>query len=213
MRSEKNLLNQTIQVAGTAQVLSSPMDATVDLEEVYTRYIGQIYRFLYSRVGNREDAEDLTAETFLKASHQLDVRRSEASIARWLFTVARTVLADHWRKYYRYGATLPLDEFHGDSATEPATPEAHCKETERWVAESLEALPPRYRRVLELRFLRGFSVQETAQELGVTPGNAKVLQHRALAQAVRVGSVSPPSSPETYAVAENGESPYPDPAA
>lgn len=56
------------------------------------------------------------------------------------------------------------------------------------MAEILDALPERYRQVLQLRFLNGLSVRETAQALGITSGNVKVLQHRALARAVRVGS-------------------------
>jgi RNA polymerase sigma-70 factor (ECF subfamily) len=47
----------------------------------------------------------------------------------------------------------------------------------------LERLPERYRRVLELRFLYGYSIRETALELGITPENVKVIQHRALAKA------------------------------
>ncbi len=153
-----------------------------EMEQIYVQYLDPIYRFLYSRVGNREDAEDLTSETFLKASRQLDVGRSQASIASWLFTVARTVLADHWRKYYRYGALLPFHDVREDPVREAVPDATHQGETERWVTANLATLPWRHRRVLELRFLHGFSVVETAQELGVTPGNAKVLQHRALAR-------------------------------
>lgn len=164
-------------------------DAAATLEQIYARYIGPIYRFLYARVGNREDAEDLTSETFLKASRRLDVGRPEASITSWLFTVARTVLADHWRKYYNYGALVPFDEEHVVAGVETSAPDP--RETERRVANCLEALPERHRRVLHLRFLQGYSVLETAQELGVTPGNTKVLQHRALAMAVKRHEQSP----------------------
>jgi RNA polymerase sigma-70 factor (ECF subfamily) len=55
------------------------------------------------------------------------------------------------------------------------------------VADVLDRLPVQYRRVLELRFLQGYSIEETAQELGITPGNVKVIQYRALAKAVQVG--------------------------
>lgn len=162
--------------------LSSPQD----LEQVFSRYLDPVYRFLYSRVGNREDAEDLASEVFLKATRQLDSARAEASVAQWLFTVARTVLADHWRRYYRAGAPLPLDdERAGELTEEPAaTP---TENNARLVAQLLAALPERYRMVLELRFLRGYSVRETAQELGLTPENVKVIQHRALAKASQMG--------------------------
>ena len=88
----------------------SALQGPSDIDAVYTRDLDPIYRFIYSRVGNREDAEDLTSEVFLKAARQLDSGRAEASIADWLYTVARTVLADHWRRYYRTGTTLPLEE-------------------------------------------------------------------------------------------------------
>lgn len=112
--------------------------------------------------------------------------RSEASIQRWLFTVARTVLADHWRRYYHYGPIAALEDVQvtAPTTTEPPTPRP---ETERDLTAIMEALPNRYRRVLQLRFLSGLSVAETAQELGVTPGNARVLQHRALERAVALG--------------------------
>jgi RNA polymerase sigma-70 factor, ECF subfamily len=158
-----------------------------DLEQVFSRYLDPVYRFLYSRVGNREDAEDLTSEVFLKATRQLDAARAEASVAQWLFTVARTVLADHWRRYYRSGVSFPLDDERAGEIPEEAPSVGHSESNARLVAEVLDALPERYRRVLEFRFLRGYSVQETAKELGVTPENVKVIQHRALAKAVKVG--------------------------
>jgi RNA polymerase sigma-70 factor (ECF subfamily) len=159
---------------------------TPDLEQVFARYIDPVHRFLYSRVGNREDAEDLTSEVFLKAARMLDKERSEASIASWLFTVARTVLADHWRRYYRTGSTVQLDTLQvaeiPDGKKSPESSEATLK----LIEHVLSRLPDRYRRVLELRFLRGYSILETAREMTITPENVKVIQHRALAKASQI---------------------------
>jgi len=157
-----------------------------DIEHIFTQYVDRMYGFFYSRVGNRQDAEDLTSDVFLKASRQLDPTRSEASIGSWLFTVARTVLADHWRRYYRTEVSFPLDEARVSQI--PVDGGGATVETARLVAEVLAALPERYSRVLALRFLRGYSIQETAEELGVTPENVKVIQHRALAKAVDITS-------------------------
>lgn len=166
----------------------STLQQPPDLDQVFARYGDPVYRFLYSRVGNREDAEDLTSEVFLKATRQLDSGRAEASIAHWLFTVARTVLADHWRRYYRSGTAVPLDDDRIGQLPEDEKTEGHEDDSSaRRVAELLAALPERYRAVLELRFLRGYSIQETARELGITPENVKVVQHRALAKAVQLG--------------------------
>jgi RNA polymerase sigma factor (sigma-70 family) len=163
----------------------SELDPSPDLDEVFARYLDPVYRFIYSRVGNREDAEDLTSEVFLKATRQLDGARAEASVAQWLYTVARTVLADHWRRYYRSGPVLQLNEERASEIpdTDPVMP---SERSARLVEQVLGLLPDRYRHVLELRFLRGYSIQETAHEMGVTPENAKVIQHRALARAVQL---------------------------
>jgi RNA polymerase sigma-70 factor (ECF subfamily) len=162
----------------------APLDDPPNLEDVFSRFVDPVYRFVYSHVGNREDAEDLTSEVFLKAARQLDSARSEATIAKWLFTVARTVMADHWRRHYRSGATVPLEDERlggADSVQGGNTSEANS----RLAMDVLAMLPERYRAVLELRFLRGYSIQETAAELGISADNAKVLQHRALAKAAQ----------------------------
>lgn len=154
---------------------------SLDLEHIYAQFVGPIYRFLYARVGNREDAEDLTSQVFVKAFRQLDVAREERSVASWLFTVARTVLADHWRDEYRHG---PLAELNENVTERFSTPdELDNSDKVQRVEELLNRLSPRYRSVLELRFLRGYTVEETARELGMTAGNVKVTQHRALARA------------------------------
>jgi RNA polymerase sigma-70 factor, ECF subfamily len=164
----------------------APLNDSPGLEDVFSRFVDPVYRFFYSHVGNREDAEDLTSEVFLKAARHLESERAEASVAKWLFTVARTVLADHWRKYYRGSPVVPLDDDRVSRAADPEAGPATSESNTRLVDDVLSALSPRYRAVLELRFLRGYSIQETAAELGVTPENAKVIQHRALAKAAEL---------------------------
>ena len=175
------------EAANPAAVMwRAPLSESPDLEEVFSRFVDPVYRFLYSHVGNREDAEDLTSEVFLKAARQLDSARPEASIAKWLFTVARTVLADHWRKHYRTGPQVPLDDGWMPPVPDYEPGDLTSDANRRLVHEVLDLLPDRYRTVLELRFLRGYSVQETARELGISTDNVKVIQHRALSKAADV---------------------------
>lgn len=176
-----------VRPIGQATAWRSSLEQPPDLEEVFARFVDPVYRFLYSRLGNREDAEDLTSEVFLKATKQLDSGRPEASVAQWLFTVARTVLADHWRRYYRGGTPVPFDDARVEEVPGKLESTEPSESSAKLVDELLAALPERYRRVLELRFLLGYSIQETARELSVTPENVKVIQHRALAKAVQVG--------------------------
>ncbi len=172
-------------MAEQPQERSLPAAAGQALQDAYRRNIELIYRFIYSRVGNREDAEDLTSQVFLKAVHNLDAEREEASIRSWLFHLARTTVADHWRQYYR-GPTVPLQLMTPDTTPQPvdaAQPDVASAK----VAKLLTDLPENYRRVLQLRFLEGLSVRETAAEMGTTEGNVKVLQYRALRRAAELG--------------------------
>jgi RNA polymerase sigma-70 factor (ECF subfamily) len=154
------------------------------LQDVYRRNIDLIYRFIYGRVGNREDAEDLTSQVFLKAVHNLDGAREEASIRSWLFHLARTTVADYWRQYYR-GPTVPLQLVPPEAPIDLGEEGPHL--AVGTVAKIMAELPDNYRRVLQYRFLEGLSVRETAAEMGTTEGNVKVLQYRALRRAAELG--------------------------
>src|SRR5260370_22814045 len=79
------------------------LDAST-LETIYERHMRSIYRFVYSKVGNREEAEDLTSQVFVKAARGLDASRDALSAQGWLFQVARTTIADHWRAVYHLRA-------------------------------------------------------------------------------------------------------------
>jgi len=145
----------------------------------YQSHVTAIYQYLYSRVGNRADAEDLTSAVFMKAIGSMRSDVSTAELRAWLYRVAQTTLADHWREFYAE-ATRELED---DIQREGQAPENH--EAVGRVETLLSTLPENYRRVLELRFLRGYSIRETARELGLSESNVKVLQFRALNRAGR----------------------------
>ena len=139
------------------------------------------YRTLFARVGNRADAEDLTAEVFLAALRPLRLSASIGEVRAYLRATARTVLAAHWRETLGREITS-IDD---DIEQPPESEEAISTAPQR-VAHVLDALPDRYRQILELRFLQGNSIKQSATELGISVANAKVLQHRALRLAAQV---------------------------
>src|SRR5579863_10470491 len=89
----------------------APPATNLGSDELYEQLIRTIYRFLFSKVGNREEAEDLTSQVFTKAVRGIDPSRPFVSIQAWLFQVARTTLADHWREVYR-AQISSLDALH-----------------------------------------------------------------------------------------------------
>ena len=160
------------------------------IREVYVAHVDRIFRFAYFKLGNREDAEDVTSQVFVKAAIWLDISQDPQKKLAWLYQVTRTLVSDYWRRYYNT-LTASLDEMDEERACElVAEPVYLGGEPEDDVARDVERagrvlalLPENYRRVLELRFLRGYGLKDAAHELGTTEGNVRVLQHRALQKA------------------------------
>jgi RNA polymerase sigma-70 factor, ECF subfamily len=157
-----------------------PDSGYADWEAVYQDNASWVYRTLFARVGNRADAEDLTAEVFLAALRPLRLTASVGEIRGYLRATARTVLAAHWRE------TLGREITSIEDIEQPPDSEEAISAAPRRVAQVLDNLPDRYRHILELRFLQGNSIKESAAELGISVANAKVLQHRALRLAAQV---------------------------
>jgi RNA polymerase sigma-70 factor (ECF subfamily) len=163
------------EVTPPLRVLSEPEPAPADWETVYRNHVSSIYRFVYARTGNKPDAEDVTSTAFMRALPRLRADVSEAETRAYLRATARTVLADMWAQRHGVSADV-IDE---EAVSNPWTPEAPSVD----VSGILERLPPHYRQVLELRFLRGYSIRETAAAMNISVSNAKVMQLRALRRA------------------------------
>lgn len=160
-------------------------DAYADWESVYRDNVARLYRLMYSRVGNRPDAEDLTSEVFRTALRPLRLGSSKGEVRAYLLMTAQTVLASHWRRHLG----LPVTSIDPDSDSaylaEPSGFDPPSGAPSR-ANQILGALPDRYRRILELRFLEACTIKEAARTMDVSVSNAKVLQHRALKMAANV---------------------------
>jgi len=162
-------------------------DVYADWDAIYLDNVTRVYRLMYAKVGNRPDAEDLTAEVFVAALGPLRVSASRGEVRAYLFATARTVLAGYWRRRLGVQVTTIEPDAERPTLDEPDLPSQAPERARRL----LGSLPERYRQILELRFLQAMSLKEAATEMEVTVGNAKVLQHRALrlaAQASGEGS-------------------------
>ena len=174
---------------GPRPLRAVPNDGYPDWKAVYQDNAAWVYRTLFARVGNRADAEDLTAEVFLAALRPLRLTASVGEVRAYLRATARTVLAAHWR------STLGREVTSIEDIEAPPEGEDAVSTAPQRVNELLDALPGQYRRILELRFLQSRSIRESAAELGVSVANAKVLQHRALRLAAQVNEGDEPLAP------------------
>lgn len=171
------------------------------LGSAFQENAAKIYSFIYAKVGNRETAEDLTSQVFLKATRWLAEDRSADSIRSWLYTTARSTIVDYWREQSRL-PSVPLDDYADLLFCGTDGPEEVRRTRERAV-RILNALPDREREVLRLRFLQGYTAAEIGRALGLAPGNVRVLQLRALRRAA--AQLDPAADPQQPAAPEIGK--------
>ena len=149
--------------------------------ELYRRYVQRIYNYIYYRVGNPHDAEDLTARVFyrvLRNIHRYEDRGLPFSA--YLSRIAHNVVAN-WHRDNQRRTEIPLDalwSLHDDSPAPEATLLQH-EEYERLFAV-IRRLPPDRQQLLILKFVERLSNAEIGQIMGRTEGAIKSLYHRTL---------------------------------
>ncbi|HEX6967935.1 MAG TPA: ECF subfamily RNA polymerase sigma factor, BldN family [Micromonosporaceae bacterium] len=159
--------------------------------QIYDRYVDTVFRFIYFRVGNRQLAEDLTADTFLRALRRIGSFTWQGrDIGAWLVTIARNLVADHFKSgRYRLEVTTGdvLEADREDRGPE-GSPEAAVVEhiTNVTLLAAVKKLNPEQQECIVLRFLHGFSVAETAKAMGKNEGAIKALQYRAVRSLARL---------------------------
>jgi RNA polymerase sigma-70 factor, ECF subfamily len=151
-----------------------------DWDALYLDNVAWVYRLLFAKVGNRPDAEDLTSSVFLAALGPLRIDASKAAVRAYLAATARTVLASFWRGRLGIELTVIEDSVPAALAAGAAVEDEIESDAPVRAEQVLGGLSPRHRRILELRFLQGLSINDAAAAMEVSVSNAKVLQHRAL---------------------------------
>lgn len=154
------------------------MDGQADrFRELYDDHHDRIRRLMARAVG-RDAAEDLTQTVFAKAHEALPAFRGDCAPASWLHRIAINVACDWWRARRRELAAACQAR---DDATEVPTPEQafSAAQAAAFIRAAISELPARHRDILMLRDIGGLSDEDTAAALGVTPGHARVLLHRA----------------------------------
>ncbi len=147
---------------------------------LYERYVDQVFRYLYYRIGERATAEDLVSEVFLRAWQKVrDYRHRGLPFAAWLYRIAHNLLVDHRRREGRR-PTLPLKpdpevKLASDGPTSIRDALARAD-----LEAAIAKLPDDQQQVIVLRFVLGMSADEVAATMGKSRGAVEALQHRAL---------------------------------
>ena len=150
---------------------------------LYETHVERVYRYLVSRLGQPADAEDVTAEVFIRAMKALPSYKARGTpLMAWLYRIAHNQAVNYLKKRTRHGERS-LEDVAAPSSDDPereALNRASFAEAER----AMEGLTPLQRQVISLRFAGELSIAETATIMKRSQGAVKFLQYSAL-QALR----------------------------
>ncbi len=148
--------------------------------ELYKLYVEQVFRYLYSKIGNLHDAENITSQTFLAAFESFDKFRQDGHFASWLFGIARNKAMDHFRRLYR---STQMDGFsEGPAEDNTLAGIIKTEQQEEALSKLIQALPKEDRELIRLRFLAEMSFPEIARFLHRNEAAVKKSIYRLLAR-------------------------------
>jgi RNA polymerase sigma-70 factor (ECF subfamily) len=148
---------------------------------LYDRYVDVVYRYIYYRVSNQATTEDMVSETFLRALRRITSFTWQGrDFGAWLVTIARNLIADHYKSSRYKVEVTTADMLDADRATDGPEDEVLDAMTNVTLLEAVKMLGAEQQECVVLRFLQGFSVTETALAMGKTDGAIKALQYRAV---------------------------------
>ena len=148
---------------------------------LYGCYLDAIYRYIFLRVGNASEAEDLAEDVFVRAWEALpNYRLTQHPFKSWLYRIAHNLVVDYHRKL------KPLELTDEEQLAHPATlnlPEriVEINQEASVLAKAIQKLGEEEQMVIVLRFVEGLSHREVAEIIGKSEAASRVIQHRALA--------------------------------
>jgi RNA polymerase sigma-70 factor (ECF subfamily) len=148
---------------------------------LYERHLDAIYRYIYFRIGNEHEAEDLSEEVFIKAWEAMPDFEpgSERSFYTWLYRIAHNLVIDFHRKKRPQSWSseqLALEETRLPSVEDAA----HHRSNSARLAHAIQQLNDVEQQVIILRFVEGLSHKEIAGVIDKSEGASRIIQHRAL---------------------------------
>ena len=171
----------------TALVVRATVRDREAFGQLYEVYKGRVHRHVYYMIGKRDEAEDLTAQTFLQAWQAIDrFRPGSAPFISWLLRIAHNLVVSRFRAHREY---LPLEDGWGWGAVDShPQPDKLCevKDDGQRLRRAMLKLKAQHRQVIELRFGDDLDYPQVAAIMGRSIPAVRVIQHRALATLKRL---------------------------
>ena len=152
------------------------MSMTAEREALYAEYAGKVRGYVFGKLSNRDDAEDVVSDVFLKVYEKYPTFDADrASVSTWVYTITRNTVIDYFR-VHRTCAELPEDLPDEGGVDDGLL----RRESLQMLGEALGKLDDRSRALIVLRYYKRMSLKDTAARMGVSYAYVKVLHKEAL---------------------------------
>lgn len=171
----------TAETVGEEQLVEQAKTDPEAFGKLYELYVEKIYNYVYYRIGNHHDAEDLTAKTFHRAlNHIPNYNHKGVPFAAWLYRIAHNLIAN-WHRDHQRRQVVALEQvtLSSDRQEMPHHAAEQTNERELLLA-AIQKLPPERQELLTLKFVEKMSNAEIGQVMGRSEGAIKSLYHRTL---------------------------------
>ena len=157
-----------------------PKNQKPSYEDFYSDNYDRVVYYVRNKIGNNEDAEDLTSEVFLYCySHYDDYDPEKSSIKTWLYLIVNSRIKNYYRDHVTFADFETVSETMQDHSID-LDEGIYLEQLHGALMKAIATLPERQQTIVKMRYFQNCSGEEIAKRLGITPGNVRVLLSRAL---------------------------------
>lgn len=163
------------------ELIGLSQDNLLQFEPLFNRYFDRVFQYVFSRTNNRQVAEDLTSQIFLKILEALPRYQSRRPLAAWIFTIAKNAIYSHYR-FTLHHPVQSLEEAGLIEANSASGSGGNSKDIDRYIdlENNINHLPIKDRELLRLRYAAGLSFSEIGTMQGKSKEAVKMAIHRIL---------------------------------
>jgi len=165
-----------------SEIVMDTLNGSVrEFEKIIERYSKKLYLFIFNRTHNREDAEDIVQETFLKAYKNLSSYNPGWKFSTWIYTIASRTSVSH----FRYTSVRNREPIIPQTPS-PTPEEESLKADVHYVWKAAEKLHPVKKEIIQLRYGEGLTMDEIGKITGKSTINVRVILYRAKNDLIRI---------------------------
>ncbi len=155
--------------------------------QLYDSFARRIFKYIRLKIQNRQEAEDVLQEVFVKAYRGLaNLSLENLNFSAWLYRIAANTINDVFRKKYRTPDIMGMDENFDVASKESVHKDLEIKSDVEGLKLVFDQLPAQYKQILELRYVQEFSLTEISKILNKSNLSVRLLQHRALKKVKKI---------------------------